>query len=137
MQDVLGKVIIELRDDFAVDAMVEGRVRGAEPAPGDADKPFHRFVVVSMLSPNRWPRVPIQRPSIGVRCYGLNPPDAAALYGLCSDVIHDIGPRTHGDIGIYRSAEALGGGAPGKDPDTSQPYFEFTIDLFATTQAVA
>lgn len=137
MQDVIGKVIIELRDDEAVSDIVDDRVRGTEPAPGDADKPYKAFVVVSMLAPNRYRRVPIQRPAVSVRCYGKTPIQAAQLYGACSDAVHGRGPRVHGEIGIYLSEDAIGGGSPGKDPDTKQPYIDFTIDLFATTQAVA
>ena len=136
MRSVVGKVRIELRDDGEVAAIVGKRVRVAEPAPGDSAKPYRAFVVLSLLSTAREKRRPVQRTFIGVRCYGRTQQEAEALYGACSDAVHDIGPRTHGDVGIYLSSDNTGGTA-GKDPDTSQPYVEFTIDLFATTQAVA
>lgn len=137
--NVLAKVLIELRDDGAVAAIAGNRIRGLEPAEGD-ERPkgsYVPFVVVTDLSGPRMLSLPVQRPSIGVRCYGRTASEAAELYGACSDAIHNIGPRVHTNgLGIYNSFD-VSGGTEGTDPDTKQPYYEFTIEAIATTQAVA
>lgn len=139
MLDPLGKLLIEIRDDATVDAIVDGRVRGFEPAPGDAKGAGHYqpFVVIVALGGNRWDRMPTRRATYAVRCYGIDPVGAMALYGACSDAIHHIGPRLYANgQGIYISRENTGGNAS-KDPDTAQPYVDFVIELLAATQAVA
>jgi hypothetical protein len=137
MYDVLGKLLIELRDDADVAAIVDDRVRGGEPAPGDAiGPPYQAFVVLVTLSTPRMMRVPAQMPRIGVNCYGRTAQEAAQLYGACSDAIHDRGPRVYGNgLGIYISHDDSGGAAE-RDPDTKQPYVSFVIEAIATTQAV-
>jgi hypothetical protein len=136
--DALPKILIELRDDIEVDAIVDGRVRGFEPAPGDSQGPdtYKAFVVVVQLDAPRMARLPVQRPRIAVRCYGRTPQEAAALRWACSNAIHDLGPRVHGNgLGIYNSFDDTGGEQE-KDPDTKQPLQTFIVDLFATTQEV-
>lgn len=146
--DVLPKVLIELRQDTAVAAIVgenphaaKPRVRGFEPGPGDEhagndDDPYRAFVVLVQLNAPRLARVPVQRPVIVARCYGRTHQEAAALRWAVSNSIHSIGPRVHTNgLGIYLSQDTSGGGQE-KDPDTQQPYQELDIDLFATTQAV-
>jgi len=138
MMDPLGKLLLELRDDLEVDALVDGRVRGQEPAPGDAmgAGQYKAFVVISTLATPRLPRVPVQRSRYGVRCYGRTPQEAMELYGACSDAIHLIGPRLKSNgLGIYISLDDTGGTAS-RDPDTQQPLVDFVIELLATTQAV-
>lgn len=140
MLDPLGKLLTELRDDDAVDTLVDGRVRGFEPAPGDA-KPagsYQAFVVISALDAIRENRSPTARWVYGVRCYGTTPQNAMAVYMACSDAIHHIGPRLRASdgLGIYISHD-LSGGSAERDPDTQQPYVTFTVELLATTVAVA
>lgn len=140
MLDPLGKLLTELRDDDAVDTLVDGRVRGFEPAPGDA-KPagsYQAFVVIVALGAERETRSPTARWTYGVRCYGSTAQNAMAVYAACSDAIHHIGPRIRSSdgLGIYLSHDASGGDTA-KDPDTQQPYVTFTVELFATTVAVA
>lgn len=140
MLDPLGKLLTELRDDDGVDALVDGRVRGFEPAAGDA-KPkgsYQAFVVISALDSRREPRSPTARWTFGVRCYGSTAQNAMAVYGACSDAINNIGPRLRASdgLGIYISHD-IGGGSAERDPDTQQPYVTFTVELHATTVAVA
>jgi hypothetical protein len=144
--DVLPKLLIEMREDAAVEAIVGQRVRGAEPAKGDADwddltdgtrKYKHAFVVLVRLSAARDRRLPIQRPRFAVRCYGRDRVEAAALRWACSDAIHMTGPRVHGNgLGIYTSFEDAGG-EQDRDPVTGQPLETFIVQALATTQAVA
>ena len=144
--DVLPKILIELRDDEDVADIVgvnptsdPPRVRGFEPAPGDAKGPgeYKAFVVVVQLDAPRLGRLPVQRPRIAVSCYGRTLQEAAALRWACSNAIHYIGPRTHTNgLGIYISRDDTGGEQE-KDPDTKQPLQVFIVDLFATTQEVA
>jgi hypothetical protein len=139
MLDPLGKLLIELRDDVEVDAIVDGRVRGNEPKAGDAQPlgDYQAFVVITELASPRIPRVPVQRVRYGVRCYGRTFQEARSLYGACSDAIHLLGPRLHANgLGIYISIDDTGGTAS-RDPDTKQPLVDFVIELLATTQAVA
>jgi hypothetical protein len=136
--DALPKILLELRDDDDVDEIVDGRVRGFEPAPGDAQAAdaYKAFVVVVQLDAPRLGRIPVQRPVIAVRCYGRTPQEAAALRWACSNAVHFTGPRVHNNrLGIYTSMDT-GGGEQLRDPDTNQPYQMFTMDAFATTMEV-
>ena len=148
MIDVLPKLLIELRDDPAVDAIVDGRVRGFEPAApvldpltsavvrdGDARGPgqYVAFVVLVQLAAPRLPTVPVQRARILVQAYGRTIIEAAALWGACSDALHFRGPRVHDNgLGIYMSHDETGG-TPERDPATAQPLYSGVFDVFATT----
>lgn len=150
--DVLGKVLIEIRQDPAVVAIAganptstPARVRGFEPAPqtdsyaGDAQGSgsYRAFVVLVNQGGSRMHRVPVQHPRLVARCYGRTPTEAAALAVAVSDSIHYQGPRVHANgLGIYASFDDQGG-EQDRDPDTQQPYVPIFIDLLATTQAVA
>jgi hypothetical protein len=138
MLDMLGKLLIEFRDDPSVDAIAHGRVRSFEPAPGDSRPAgqYLAFVVISALVTPRHPQVPIQRPRYVVRCYGRNQQEAMALYGACSDAIHGIGPRLYpSGHGIYVSHDETGG-TQDKDPTTQQPLVSFVVELVATITPV-
>ena len=139
MLDPLGKLLTELRDDSDVDNLVNGRVRGFEPAPGDAQPKgaYQAFVVISTLDTPRLPRTPLQTARYGVNCYGATPQNAMAVYAACSDAIHHIGPRIRASdgLGVYISHDSTGASAE-KDPDTGQPFVSFVVELIATTQAV-
>jgi hypothetical protein len=140
MFDVLPKLLVELRNDSDVAAITQ-RIRGFEPAPGDADtdtSPLrykNAFVVLSQLSAPRETSIPVQRCSIAARCYGRTPIEAFALYAAVSDAIHHVGPRVYPTGGIYLSHDTTGGTAE-RDPDTDQPYYTCVVDLIATTQVV-
>lgn len=146
--DPTGKVVVELRDDPDVDAIVSGRVRGFEPQgataqyDGDAHGPgkYKAFVVVTG-SPigGRLPgmrMVPVQPARLTVRCYGRTPQEAAALYGACVKAIHGRGPRTYSGVAFHQSFDETGG-TPDKDPDTGQPLVVFVMEVLASTQVVA
>lgn len=137
--DALGKLLIEIREDTAVAAIVGTRVRGFEPAPGDARGAgdYQAFVVLTLLDdPRVGPRIPAHRAVIAARCYGRTPAEAASLRWAVSNAIHAIGPRvkTNG-LGIYQTLDESGGPQE-KDPDTAQPYEVFTFIALATTVAV-
>ena len=153
--DALPKLLIEIRSDDAVDAIVDGRVRGFEPAPptfhpttgallekgdarqGSVEDPYVAFVVLVQLDAPRDFRSPTQRPVIAARCYGRTPAEAAALRWAVSDAIHQQGPRLYSNgLGIYKSWDAAGGEQE-KDPVTQQPYQTLVINALATTVAVA
>lgn len=137
--DPLGSLLVEIRNDFDVEALVDGRVRGFEPAPGDAGAAgsYKAFVVIVTLSAPPDPQLPVTFATYGIRCYGVTPQGAWAVWGAVVKAIHSIGPRLKSNgLGIYRSA-VVSGGEQGKDPDTQQPVCEGTVRLIATTQAVA
>lgn len=137
MIDYFGAVLVELRNDAVVTAITD-KVRAHYPGPDDAKGPgeYVPFVVITDLGGTPMRRVPIQRGLVGLRAYGVTPQGAKALYVACSNVFHDIGPRTHGSVLIYDSADGTGG-SEGADPRTKQPYVEGVIDLVVATLAVA
>lgn len=143
--DPMGKVLIEVRDDADVAAIVAAnpstaaRVRVAEPAPDDAQGPssYRAFVVLVNEGGSRFKRVPVQRPRIIARCYGRTHQEAAALAVAVSNSQHYRGGRTHNNgLGIYASWDDSGG-EQDTDPDTDQPLVTVFLDLLATTQAVS
>jgi hypothetical protein len=119
LPDPTGRLITEIRDTTG-----EARVRGGEPAPGDALGPGHyqRFVVLVRLARTRLPHAPTQGVTYAARCYGVTHQDAAALAGQVADAVHDRGHRiTPGGLSIFGSFDD-GGGGSATDPDTGQPY---------------
>lgn len=134
MIDPLGKILTEIRDNATVAALTT-RIRGGEPAAGDAQPStgYLRFVVLTRLGNDRALRVPVQTLRIAVRCYGTSFSDAATLAGAVSNAIHNIGPRRNATgVLIHRSYDDVGQGAT-KDPDTGQPMESFVIEAFAST----
>jgi hypothetical protein len=132
--DVTGYILTTIRDDATVAALTT-RIRGGEPAKGDALGPgsYQRFVVLVRLGAQREKRLPVQEVRIAARCYGLTYQDAAALAGAVSDAIHARGPRiSTGGVGIWTSFDDGGEGA-GKDPDTDQPMETVVISVNAAT----
>lgn len=137
--DVLPKLLIEIRDDPDVEAIVDDRVRGFEPSQGDANGPgaYKAFVVLVQLTAPRLSRVPVQFARLAARCYGRTHQEAAALRWAVSNAIHNRGARVHAnDLGFYNSLDTEGGEQE-KDPATAQPYQTVFIEVPATTQVVA
>lgn len=138
MLDPMGALIVELRSDTDLSSLVSTRVRGFEPASGDA-KPagsYQAFIVLVTLDAPPERRVPIVRATFGATCYGSTAQNASAVYGALVKAIHEIGPRLKSNgLGIYSTA-VISGGEQGKDPDTQQPLVHAVISLIATTQAV-
>jgi len=135
--DPLGLVLTGIRDDAAVAALTD-RIRGGEPAEGDAQAPGHyqRFVVLVRVGHTRERRAPVQELRLAARCYGSTFADAAALAGAVSDAVHAVGPRlASSGIGIYGSFEDSGLGAT-KDPDTGQPHEDLLLRIVAPTVKV-
>ena len=133
--DPLGRILTEIRDDSAVAALVSGRVRGGEPAAGDALGPGHyqAFVVLSRLGYVRLARAPIQEVRIAVKCYAATAAAATALAGAVSDAIHARGHRINpSGVAIFGSFDDTGLGAD-KDPDTGQPLESFIASVGAST----
>jgi hypothetical protein len=144
--DPIGKVVIELRDDAGVMAIVganptdaRGRVRGAEAGPDDVQGPgeYRAFVLVRGEGTARDRRVPVQRARVVAKCFGRSYAEASQLAAAVSSAMHDRGVRTHNNgLGIWKSFADTDGGQD-TDPDTRQPFVDVFIDLIATTQAVA
>jgi hypothetical protein len=137
--DPLGSLLVEIRDDVDVDGLVNGRVRGFEPAPGDAQPKgsYKAFVVLVTLSAPPDPQLPVTFATYGIRAYGSTPQNAWAVWGAVVKAIHETGPRLKASgLGIYKTI-VVSGGEQGKDIDTQQPVCEGTVRLIATTQAVA
>jgi hypothetical protein len=136
--DPMGSLILELRADSDVAGLVGTRVRGFEPAPGDARGAgeYQAFIVISALSVPPHPRVPITFAEYGIRCYGATPQNAFAVWGAVVKALHQIGPRTKSNgLLIYKSI-VLTGGTQDRDPDTQQPVVTGSIRFTASLQSV-
>lgn len=137
-KDPMGTLILEARADTDVTALVSTRVRGFEPAEGDAKGPgqYQAFVVLSALDVPMNPQLPITDATYGIAAYGATPQNAWAVWGALVKAFHAVGPRVGSSgIGIYRSWAT--GGQQDKDPDTGQPLVRGVLRLIATAQAVA
>lgn len=148
MPPVMGKLIVELRDDPDVAAITD-RVRSPVPGPGDAawttDAQGRRayanaFVVLAHNGGGRLPGmrlVPVRAERIVARCYGRTAAEAELLYRACMNALHGAGPRTFASgLAIHQTLEDAGPDA-GLDPDTQQPHYDFVIEALASTQVVA
>ena len=136
--DPFGAYIIEVRADIDVMALVADRVRGNEPAPGDAQPKgsYRAFIVLTTLAAPPDPDLPVTFASYGARIYGATFQHAWQVYGALVKATHRVGPRLKDSgLGIYQTLVTAGGGEE-KDPDTKQPYVNATITLLATTQVV-
>lgn len=136
--DPFGALLVEVRDDVDVTALVDDRVRGNEPAPGDAQPTgkYKAFVVIGTLAAPPDPDVPVTFASYSFRCYGTTFQNAWAVYGAVVKAVHRVGPRLKvSGLGIYQTL-VTGGGEEAKDPDTAQPYVSGVITLIATAQVV-
>lgn len=137
--DPMGALIAELRADTDVAALVSARVRGFEPAPGDAQGAgsYQAFIVLTAFSVPPHPRVPITFAEYGARCYGSTPQNAWAVWAAVVKALHQVGDRTKSNgLLIYRTF-VLTGGQQDRDPDTQQPVVIGSIRLTASLQSVA
>lgn len=138
MLDPTGPLVLELRSDSDVANLVGTRVRAGEPAPGDSKGAGEYLAFVLLLgAPAPYSRVPVSRSTYAVRCYGVTPQGATALWGAVVKAIHQSRARLKSNgLGIYLSwiqdtADQL------RDPDTKQPYVEGSLVIYATAQAIA
>lgn len=144
MIDPMGPLIVELREDAGIAAIFDARIRGLEPHgatpsyAGDARGPgkYVAFLVLTALSLPPDTRVPVMWATIAFQSYGRTKEEAMAGYLAVVNALHRAGPRLRpGGLGIYRTN--VTGGEQTKDPKTQQPRVDGTIQLIATTQAVA
>jgi len=136
--DPFGAYIVEVRSDIDVMALVADRVRGNEPAPGDAQPKgsYRAFIVLVTLAADPDPDIPVTFARYGARCYGATFQAAWQVYAALVKATHRVGPRLKDSgLGIYQTL-VISGGAEEEDPDTKQPYVNATISLLATAQAV-
>lgn len=136
--DPLGRVLTEIRDDPTVAAMTT-RVRGGEPAAGDAKGPgaYQRFVVLTLLGRSRLKRAPLQEVRLLAKCYGGNHQDATVLAGAVSESLHARGHRITGAGGVIFDTFDDGDEGSSTDPDTGQPYVAIVIQVNALTSLIA
>ncbi len=138
-KDPMGTLIVEARDDSDVATLTGGRVRGFQPAEGDAlgAGKYQAFVVLSALDVPVNPDVPITNAAYAIAAYGATPQNAWAVWAALVKVWHAVGPRIGSSgLGIYRSW-IESGGEQDKDPDTAQPVVRGVLRLIATAQAIA
>lgn len=138
MTNVLGKIIVEVRSDSAVAAIVGDRVFGKAPRGDVGDV---SFVLIQRYGPiTRFPHAPYYTGRLLVDCYGPTGPGGAqiatALYQAVSDVLHGKGYRqSAGGVAVSASYEELGAQAI-DDPDTRQPV-ERSIYIYSAPTAQA
>ena len=138
MIDPLGFLLVTIRDNPAVNAIVAGRVRGGELAEGDAAP----AVVLRRLGVTRSPmgrtgRAGLEGVTISALCFGTTYVQAAQLYGAVSDAIHMKGPRRDASgRQIFLSVDESDGGAA-LDPDTRWPTETATIFVVAAAQPLS
>jgi hypothetical protein len=135
LTDPLGRILTEIRDDPIV-AAITTRIRGGEPAPGDAlgAGSYLPFVVLTRLGGARLKRCPIQEVRLLAKCYATTAPNAAILAGAVSDAIHAKGHRiSAAGVAIFGSFDDGGQGAT-RDPDTQQWHEDLIIQVNAGTE---
>jgi hypothetical protein len=134
MTDPMGFLVTLMRD-----ASIAGkRVRGGEPAQGDAQprQLWQRFVVLTLLGRTREPRAPVQSLRVGVRAYAATYQDASALYGEISDLMNNAGPRVSASgIVIHNTLDS--DSSQDQDPVTGQPYVNGVMEVIAGTALVS
>jgi hypothetical protein len=133
----LATAVSELLADTAVTAITT-RIRGVEPAPGDALGAGHYqpFVVVSTLDAPWHAGTATSSVTLGLRCYAASHLAAEALALACAAVFHrKAGRIASSRLGIY-SSTAAGGPTPDKDVDTGQPLAHLIVTLNVSTQAI-
>ena len=139
MLDPIGSLILEARADDDLATLVGTRVRGVEPAPGDARGPdeWQAFVVLTALSVPLHPSLPVTFADYGVRCYGTTHQNAWAVWAAFVKAFHGVGPRVResNGLGIYRTSTS--GGEQSADPDTKQPVVLGTLRVIAAASEVA
>lgn len=133
LSEPMGSIITELR----AAGIASRRVRGNEPAQGDATTPYQRFVVIVDLGGPPLHRTPLQSLRYAIRCYGATYQDASALFREVHNVLDNAGAR-YGATGValHNTLDDTGGAA-GKDPVTAQPYYEGIFQIFAGLQLAA
>lgn len=131
MIDVLGKILVEVRDDPTV-AAITTRVRGEEIKKGDIPP----MVIIRTFPIVRSADLPYARHQFLIQCFGKDFPQARELMGAVSNVLHDVGPRqSSAGKAIYRSQEETSGSAQ-TDPDTQWPFYTLIVTVHAATVAV-
>jgi hypothetical protein len=138
MLDPSGSIIVEARNDIDVAALVANRVRGPEPAPGDAKGPgeYQAFVTIAALSVPPHLSLPITFAEYALNAYGVTYQNAWAVYGALVKAFHKVGARMKANgMGVYQSL-VLTGGTEDADPQTQQPVVRGTLRVIATTLAV-
>lgn len=135
MWDPTGSVITELRETTAVAALVATRIRGGKPAPGDKQPAgsYQRFLVITREGAVRSRgRQPSQTVTLGIRCYGTSPKDAASLMSTVAEALHQQGPRA-GSGGGHIWLSLVGQAEADQDPTTTQPFEDVYVDVICTT----
>lgn len=134
----MGALIAEAKADPDVAALTGTRVRGGEPAPGDARGPgeYQAFVVISALDVPPHPQLPITFAEYALNAYGTTHQNASAVWFALVKAFHKARARVKGNgLGIYQSIVVTGGGED-RDPDTDQPVVRGTVRVIATALAL-
>lgn len=137
LPDPMGELIVEVRSDPDVAALVVDRVRGLRPAPGDAQPrgSYRAFVVLAALDAPPDPRIPVVRASYSAACYGATAQGAWAVWAAVAKAEHRRGLRTtRAGVGIWDSYAS--GGSEDEDPDTQQPVVRGVIELVYASRLV-
>lgn len=139
MKDPIGSVLVLIRDDPAVAAIVGTKVSTIIDAGGPP------FVQIIDNSATRRPfgsgsgRLGLQLALMFARCYGADTPaggrQAKQLAGAVSDALHLRGSYL-GSTFLLRSYAADIDGI-NRDPETKWPFYDVRLEVYAAAQAVA
>lgn len=138
MIDPLRAALAEVVALPAVEAIADDRVRRGDAAPGDlaGAGSYKAVVVLARLDTARAPRTPTLEVPIAARCYGRTRQEAADLWGAISDGLNNRGPRTVGNVLVYRTFAPSDSG-DAEDPGTKQPMVAGLLRYHVATAAVA
>ena len=136
--DPMGSLILEARADDDVADLVDARVRGGGPAPGDAKGPgeYQAFVVLSALDTPPHMTLPITFSDYAINAYGTTHQNAWAVWSAVVKALHKVGPRVKANgLALYQTIVASGG-QQDTDPRTQQPVVRGTLRVIASTVAL-
>lgn len=139
MSDILQAVVLDLRDDSAIDAIVSGRVFGTKlPANEDSSMPRACLVVSAggiAPSGHNGGYAELARERFDIRCYGATPILARQLGTAVALYMKRLTPHnvttTDGDVRLYNATPSSGGIAL-VEPDSGWDFWYASYGVLAS-----
>ena len=73
----------------------------------------------------------------GLRCYGVTPQGAWAVWASVVKALHQVRHRTQSNGLLFYATIIVSGGQQDEDPDTHQPVVTGSVQLIASLQSVS
>lgn len=138
MEDPFGAVLVAIRDDPGVAALVSDRVSANVEEPPAIRLQAGAPTSLAPFGPSS-NNVGVQRWIGLAKCYAPNNPSgpqtARAIAGAVVDALHGLHARRHGS-GLLIRVWTPQVGEIQRDPDTEWPYHVVRIEAYAAAQAV-